>query len=174
MLRQCPRVKLKIAQVLFASLLDSFHARFIPYGARAMPAQTSARQPAEAPSRSVVTRVLDVVASWKVPHRYFTHFYVTSVVASVFWAVQIALSGGTFEAIATRVSPEHRDRSMSIAQIILCWGLMLVQGGRRLFECFAFSKPSSSSMWFAHWLVGLAFYLLVSVSIWIEGAGMLI
>lgn len=164
----------KPPQVLFASLLDSFHARFIPYGARAAPAQASARQPAETSSRSVVTRALDVVASWKVPHRYFTHFYIASVVASVFWAVQVTLRGGAFEAIATRVSPEHRDRSMSITQIVMCWGLMLVQGGRRLYECFAFYKPSSSSMWFAHWLVGLAFYLLMSVSIWIEGTGMLL
>ncbi|PKY04616.1 protein DFG10, partial [Aspergillus campestris IBT 28561] len=160
--------------VLFASLLDSFHARFIPYGARATPAQTSARQPAETPSRSIAGRALDVVASWKVPHRYFTHFYIASVVASVFWAAQVTLRGGAFEAIATRVSPEHRDRSMAIPQIVMCWGLMLVQGGRRLYECFAFYKPSSSSMWFAHWLVGLAFYLLVSVSIWIEGSGTLL
>ena len=153
-------------------MLDSFHARFIPYGPRATPAQASARQSTEASSRSVVARALDVVASWKVPHRYFTHFYIASVVASVFWAVQITLRGSAFEAIATRVSPEHQERSMSITQIVLCWGLMLVQGGRRLYECLAFSKPSSSSMWFAHWLVGLLFYLLVSVSIWIEGTGM--
>lgn len=48
---------------------------------------------------------------------------------------------------------------------------MLIQGARRLYECKAFAKPSASRMWFVHWLVGLAFYLAVSVALWIEGAG---
>ena len=26
-------------------------------------------------------------------------------------------------------------------------------------------------MWFVHWLLGIAFYLAVGVSVWIEGAG---
>ena len=34
-----------------------------------------------------------------------------------------------------------------------------------------FAKPSTSKMWFVHWLLGIAFYLAVGVSVWIEGAG---
>ena len=34
-----------------------------------------------------------------------------------------------------------------------------------------FGKPSTSKMWFVHWLLGIAFYLAVGVSVWIEGAG---
>lgn len=66
------------------------------------------------------------------------------------------------------------QQSMSIHQVFLCWALMLIQGARRLYECKAFAKPSASRMWFVHWLVGLAFYLAVSVALWIEGAGALL
>lgn len=61
---------------------------------------------------------------------------------------------------------------MSVDQVMLCWVLMMIQGARRLQECFVFSKPSSSDMWFVHWLLGIAFYLAAGIAIWIEGAGM--
>ena len=60
---------------------------------------------------------------------------------------------------------------MSIDQIALTWSLMSIQGVRRLFESSMFAKPSTSKMWFVHWLLGIAFYLAVGVSVWIEGAG---
>ncbi len=60
---------------------------------------------------------------------------------------------------------------MSIDQIALTWSLMSIQGVRRLLESSMFAKPSTSKMWFVHWLLGIAFYLAVGVSVWIEGAG---
>ena len=60
---------------------------------------------------------------------------------------------------------------MSIDQIALTWSLMSIQGVRRLLESTMFAKPSSSKMWFVHWLLGITFYLAVAVSVWIEGAG---
>ena len=60
---------------------------------------------------------------------------------------------------------------MSVDQIALTWSLMSLQGVRRLLESTMFAKPSTSKMWFVHWLLGIAFYLAVGVSSWIEGAG---
>jgi len=60
---------------------------------------------------------------------------------------------------------------MTLQQVMVAWALMLVQGARRLYECLAFTKPSSSSqMWIGHWAVGVWFYATVSVAVWIEGS----
>ncbi|KAF7592577.1 hypothetical protein BBP40_012737 [Aspergillus hancockii] len=156
--------------ILSVSLLESLRSRFVPYGARATATVESDATPSEPSSSSPITRLLDYLASLKVPHNYFTQFYIVSVLSSVFWLIQLLCHGPAFQAIATRIHSEHLQKSMSIHQVMLCWILMLVQGVRRLHECFAFSKPSSSQMWFAHWLVGIAFYLAITVTLWIEGA----
>jgi 3-oxo-5-alpha-steroid 4-dehydrogenase 3 len=45
---------------------------------------------------------------------------------------------------------------------------MLAQSLRRLYESYAYAKPSTSSMWIGHWLMGLGFYFLINIAIWIE------
>ncbi|GKZ84606.1 3-oxo-5-alpha-steroid 4-dehydrogenase [Aspergillus niger] len=164
--------------ILSVSILPgSLHSRFIPYGARTTStadSQSSQSSPPASSDSSPAARALDYAAALTVPHSYFTQFYIASVLASVFWAAQLLCQGAVFQAFATRISPEHMQQSMSIHQVFLCWALMLIQGARRLYECKAFAKPSASRMWFVHWLVGLAFYLAVSVALWIEGAGALL
>ncbi|PWY80483.1 hypothetical protein BO70DRAFT_371410 [Aspergillus heteromorphus CBS 117.55] len=100
-------------------------------------------------------RALDFVASLRVPHSYFTHFYIASVLASIFWAMQLL------------ISLEHLQKSISVYQMFSCWIFMLIQGARRLYECNIFFKPSSR-IWFVYWIIGLALYLAVSVALWIE------
>jgi 3-oxo-5-alpha-steroid 4-dehydrogenase 3 len=119
-----------------------------------------------------VTRALDYAAALRVPHSYFTQFYVILVLSSIFWALQLLSHGRAFQAIAARIRPEHLDQAISINQVMLCWCVLLTQGLRRLHECLSFSKPSSSTMWFVHWFAGLGFYLAVAVAVWIEGAGL--
>ncbi|KAL4953412.1 hypothetical protein BDW69DRAFT_4813 [Aspergillus filifer] len=182
--------------IFTVSLPDSLRSRFIPYGARATSAaaaqsetsvSSSTTKPAfksssasfsssslssGPPVGSPVARALDYIAALRVPHSYFTQFYVISVLSSIFWALQLLSHGRAFQAIATRISTEHlQQQHVSINQVMLAWGLMLIQGVRRLHECLSFSKPSSSKMWFVHWLAGLGFYLAVAVAVWIEGAG---
>jgi len=60
---------------------------------------------------------------------------------------------------------------MAPGQIWLVWALMFLQALRRLYEHLYVMRPSASTMWFVHWMLGLSFYLVLSVSIWIEGAG---
>ncbi|PLB46772.1 protein DFG10 [Aspergillus steynii IBT 23096] len=164
--------------ILSVSLPQSLRSRFVPYGARATSTAESNSNPSPSSSKpsssSPITRPLDCLAALKVPHGYFTQFYVASVISSLFWAVQVLSRGAAFQAVAARIRPEHLQNAMSLNQVLLCWALMLVQGTRRLVECLALSKPSSSQMWFGHWLVGVAFYVAVSVAIWIEGTGTLL
>lgn len=62
---------------------------------------------------------------------------------------------------------------MSVNQVILCSALMAIQGGRRLFECISLGKPSQSKMWVVHWVIGLVYYLAMTVAVWVEGIRML-
>lgn len=99
---------------------------------------------------SVLDQLLDRAAAIQVPHNYFTHFYITSVACSLFWAWWLRVWEGN-------------------SQLQLVWFLMLLQGVRRMLESYAYTSSSKSSMWFAHWILGLLFYLTINIAIWIEG-----
>lgn len=66
---------------------------------------------------------------------------------------------------------------MTFEQVKITWLLMLIQGCRRLYECLSLSKEdifsventSESKMFGGHWLMGIAFYIAMSISTWIEG-----
>jgi 3-oxo-5-alpha-steroid 4-dehydrogenase 3 len=141
----------------------------VDYGARATKTPGSSDHAEEAPSR--VTGFLDGLATWTVPHSYFIHFYIVAVLSSIVWATQLLSRGPLFRAIAVRTSEEHLQKSMSLNQVILCWLLMTIQGSRRLYECMTMAKPSASKMWFVHWLLGIAYYIAITLAMWIEGIG---
>jgi 3-oxo-5-alpha-steroid 4-dehydrogenase 3 / polyprenol reductase len=108
----------------------------------------------------------------QVPHSWFLHFYITSVSLSGFWAWQYLTRGLVLRTIAT-----WQDRacgpSMSLEQIYIAWLLMALQGSRRLYESLFVFKPGSSPMWFIHWALGVAFYAVISLAVWIEGSSTL-
>lgn len=63
---------------------------------------------------------------------------------------------------------------MGIEQTLLAWACFAVQTARRLYECLYIQKSGpKSSMWIAHYLVGLLFYSATSVAVWIEGSAAL-
>ncbi|OQE30164.1 hypothetical protein PENFLA_c003G09286 [Penicillium flavigenum] len=167
---------LAAATTISISIPTSLRSRFLAYGPRATSGSISTGSaPPRAQNPSTENKgFLDYLATWQVPHSYFTHFYVASVLSSVFWVAQLLSRGVVFQAIASRVSEDHQRHSMSLTQLVICCVLLAVQGSRRLWECFVFSKSSSSQMWFMHWLLGLAFYLAAGVAIWIEGSGTLL
>jgi len=147
--------------------------RFLAYGSR-----TATDQPSNSSGKSVgkdrdtariqESNILDKFANLRVPHGWFASFYVFSVLASCFWAPQILFSFGLVPYITTSCS--QAGSSMTLQQVMVAWALMLVQGARRLYECLAFTKPSSSQMWIGHWAVGVWFYATMSVAVWIEGS----
>jgi len=112
--------------------------------------------------------MLDHLAKYKVPHSWFTHFYVASVMSSIIWAYQLATRGALFQLVAEH-TPTANTASMDIEQVWFVWVLMLTQGMRRLYECITLSKPSRSRMWIAHWVLGLSFYVFMGIAVWIEG-----
>lgn len=115
------------------------------------------------------------LASWatsvgKVPHSWFIHFYVLSVLSSIFWALEFVTQGPVLNAVA-RAQAQHATASMTVNQVFLAWLLMLLQGARRLYEYFTIIKPSASRMWVVHWLLGTSYYFCMGISVWVEGSG---
>jgi len=112
--------------------------------------------------------VLDAMSRARVPHCWFLHFYVVSTLSSLFWLWQYVSGTALLLRIVT-ASGSPRQTGMSLKRVHLLWFMMAVQGVRRLYESIAFSKPSSSKMWVAHYLIGIMFYLITNVAIWVEG-----
>ena len=119
----------------------------------------------------LVEQILDGLATLQVPHGYFQHFYIASVLSSVFWGVQLFAKESLLQVICQSGEAAASGKSMTMDQIILTWSLLSVQGLRRLIESSLLAKNSASKIWFAHWMLGIAFYLAFGVAIWIEGAG---
>ena len=92
-----------------------------------------------------------------------------SVSSSVFWALQIYIGGTAFEFLASL--SDSRNATMTVGQVFLAWLFMAIQGARRLYESMVFTKPSQSKMWAGLWMIGIAFYVCIGVSVWIEGIG---
>ncbi|KAI9703630.1 MAG: hypothetical protein M1836_007400 [Candelina mexicana] len=166
--------------ILIVNSIPTLRSRFLAYGPRSSPppfkenAHTPskariAQTPSDPSSSSVVISFLDEVSTWTVPHSYFEHFYLTSIFFSLFWLIQFVSTGRIYRSLTSSVSERATSRSMSQEQILITWILMLIQGSRRLYECIVFTKPSQTRMWVVHWLLGIAFYIAMSMAVWIEG-----
>lgn len=108
----------------------------------------------------------------QVPHALFFTFYATYLASATFWAVQYFRGGALLHDLALRQVTSTSPSSLASGQVTFAWFLMILQTTRRLWECNFVMKPSKSTMWFVHWVLGLAYYCGVSVAVWIEGAGM--
>ena len=142
--------------------------RFLAYGSRE-------HAPPQSPNtRRLSTDITSSIAAIRVPHGWFTSFYVVSTSCSLLWASQVILNGQAFRSIATAVGAKRPTESMTLDQVTVTWLLMLLQGIRRLYECLTLTKPSSSRMWIGHWAFGLWYYLSINVAVWIEGSGRIV
>lgn len=135
------------------------------YGAREERPQT--RQKGEAPQEYRLVR--QFAAYTAVPHSWFSSYYYTSVAGLAFWAYQFLRHGRLMQLLASRQASAGLP-SMAMEQVYVTWGLMALQGTRRLLESWALVKPSKSKMGVLHWLLGIAFYAGMSLSVWIEGS----
>lgn len=151
-------------QTLVFHSLPALNNRFVNYGPRAAVISP--------PAQGKTASFLDYLATWRVPHRYFAHYYIVAVLSSAFWASQLLTKGPVFRLVVANTGDEHLQKSMTVHRVLLCSGLMAIQGGRRLYESMVYTKPSSSTMWVVHWLIGLFFYVGITVAVWIEGSGM--
>lgn len=139
----------------------------VDYGAR-----KAQKQPEE--NRGRLVSLIATLTSWaQVPHSWFGAFYLMSVALSVFWLAQYLYNGAVLRLIASRQVAVGAP-SATLGQVELGWLMLFLQGVRRAFEHATVFKPSKSTMWVVHWLLGLFFYLFISVSIWVEGSGLVL
>lgn len=128
---------------------------------------------ANEPRENVMHKTIRLLTSiGQVPHALFFTFYTTYLMSATFWAVQYFRNGVLLNDWALRQATSASPSSMTSGQVIIACILMIVQAMRRLWECKVVMKPSKSTMWFVHWVLGLAYYWGVSVAVWIEGSGM--
>lgn len=111
-----------------------------------------------------------LVGLLEVPHSWFLHFYVVSVAYSAFWAWQY-LTHGTIMGWLAREQVRDGQTSVELSRVFVAWGLMTLQGLRRLYESLFVTKSGSSPMSSLHWIAGVLFYAGMSISVWIEGSG---
>lgn len=159
--------------IILIALIKPLQKRFLPYGSRAQTASKAATNSGAADkkaSEGVVSTMLTYLSSFQVPHSWFSHFYIISLLSSIFWAVQILVQGRFFLYVVAHQKEVPAASSMTVNQTLVSWLFMTIQGSRRLYECITLGKPSQSRMWFVHWILGLAFYLLMGISVWIEGS----
>lgn len=168
------------------SVTPPLRDRFLAYGARASSPKPSAEKreaPAETEqkvkdnvSSNIVSKILDEIADWRVPHNYFWLFYFLSVVMSASWPGEVLyLKGPLYKGVVT--STRTSSTSMTFEQVKITWTMLLVQGGRRMYESLVLSEgakfgtqsKNDSKMWVGHLIMGLLFYTATSVAFWIEG-----
>ena len=162
--------------------IPALSSRFVSYGSRTASSsknsfvqdQSDDAKSSTSPTVSplaVVYGILDTVAAFQVPHAWFTHFYIVSVASSIFWGVQILTQGSCLKAIDELTKSRDGRTGMSPDQTILAWALIGIEGIRRLLESMTSRTSSKSSMFVAHWLLGILFYFAMGVAVWIEGIG---
>lgn len=80
--------------------------------------------------------------------------------------MQVLLQGSTLQHILALA--KESENPISAMQVCIAWLALLLLSFRRLMECY--SMPSSASRMFAgHWVMGLLFYAVTSIAVWIEG-----
>lgn len=149
------------ATLLAGTLIQPFRDRIMNYGSRSTESKTP-----ETDKKSA--NLLEYIASFEVPHTWFTHYYAVSVASSIFWAHQIVARGHAARLLAVYSQPST-TASMTANQVLLAWSMMAFQGMRRLYESVTLTKPSRSKMWVGLWAIGIAYYITMGITVWIEG-----
>lgn len=144
------------------TLVPSFRESIMNYGPRQV---KTSKSPIQDPG--TLMRLIRCVASFQVPHTWFIHYYIVSVASSIFWAFQLYTRGTAYHLMVSY--SKERSTSMTGNQIFLALLIMALQGVRRLYESVTLSKPSQSRMWVGLWVIGIAYYVFMGMSIWIEG-----
>ncbi|RKF60586.1 Polyprenol reductase [Erysiphe neolycopersici] len=160
------------AACLGGVFFTSFRRKVMDYGSRSINETNRVKQKQKF---STTTNLLSQAASFRVPHSWFTHYYIASVLSSYFWLYQIITYGTVVRFLKSLSTTQSLNiSSMSINQVFLTWLLMAIQGSRRLMESLTLMKSSSQSqMWAGIWIIGIIFYIIMGIAVWIEGISQL-
>ena len=138
------------------ALADSFLA----YGARSEQEVNEDNEKSAKQNRPLVgIKLLDCLATFTVPHTWFKHFYVFSLSCSLVLCSMFYYLDYVEAAVL-------QGQNLDIA--VFCSLLMLLQGSRRLLECIYVTRPGSSRMWIGHYAIGLAFYFVTNIAVWVD------
>jgi len=151
---------------LGGTLIPSFRTQIMNYGSRNTSPSLQAISPRP---QSFHSTMFDLVASAQVPHTWFIHYYIVSVLSSLFWGFQLFTRGTVFQFMSSYT--QQSTSSMTVNQVVLAWIFMTLQGVRRLFECSTLTKPSQAKMWIGIWAIGMIYYVFMGIAVWIEGSG---
>lgn len=136
--------------VLIARNIPALRSAFIRYG--------KTRTDKQPTSNSLLLKLAEVT----VPKYWFWHYYLVSASLSAFWAAQFVVC-----VRGTRICMFPWLANVDGRSCIL-WTMMAIQGCRRLYESMCVQKSSSAKMWIGHYMVGIAFYVAMSVSVFAE------
>ncbi|KIW06199.1 uncharacterized protein PV09_02677 [Verruconis gallopava] len=142
------------AAIIGIYAIPPFKSRFLAYGARA------------APSSMPKNGLLDHLAAVTVPHAWFKHFYILSIAACLFWLGVILTQNPILDRVLS--FSKEPEVPVSAMQVSIAWFALILHSVRRYLECLE-AAPSSSRMFVGHWVMGLLFYVVTSVAVWIEG-----
>lgn len=170
-LTSCSVLAITVAPAAERKLLLNYGARR-SHDEPATKDQTTAAK--DHPEDSLFQAVRKLTSLGQVPHSWFFTYYVFYILCAEAWAVQYFMDGPHLLGFLASRQVETTPNTPTVtgSQIVMLWIMMFVQAARRLYECFVVMKPSKSTMWFVHWVLGLGYYFGVSVAIWIEGSGM--
>lgn len=158
-----------IYAIIIVRFIPDLKVRFLDYGARtsASPlAQRNLKHESALPRwmRIQFDPALDWHAEQTVPHDWFTHFYLICFSCSAYW---IFHHGKVLEAMITKPDAMQSAASWE-GRTFIAMVLLQLQALRRLYECLVIAKPSKSRMWIGHYAIGVAFYLVTNIAVWIE------
>ena len=157
--------------LLIRTAPESIYFQFLGYGPRGPSSHAGPVGQPDKNKKWLGTLATAIRSASQVPHSWFLHFYLTSVIYSAFWATQLLTRGSVVTYLAQRQA-EGGGPSMTLGQVALMWAMLAVQGSRRLYESLWVLKLSSTSeMWVIHWFLGVGLYLSLGISVWIEGSG---
>ena len=139
------------ACVIFVRIVPVLHKAFIPYGKTRTVTQKSSL---------LLPRLADIT----VPKNWFWHYYLLSTSLSIFCGIQFAACSRGSCLCLIKSTGAVDGRSW------LVWGMLFVQGCRRLYETLLIQKLSSAKMWIGHYLIGCAFYLMMNLAVFLEAS----
>jgi 3-oxo-5-alpha-steroid 4-dehydrogenase 3 len=163
-------------QIVVIYLAPPLRQRFLSYGVRDSSEDIKGHHPREPPKYrpppskfelaasapfTPFLPLLDRLALLRVPHSWFKHFYILSVLSAFFWSFQFLTHGPAARALTQETIPDTLSFDPA-----LCF--FFVHSLRRLYETVAFDKQSSSTMWIGHYLLGLLHYAGANAALWAE------
>lgn len=159
------------SSLLILTILVIF-VKYLPFLRTTVLAYGKLTQTVERPTSAIATWL----ASLTVPKQWFTHFYLNGLAFALATGYEIyslldhGRRGVMLDLLRKWDTPVMGD-GQPVEECV--WGLaiMTAQLMRRSYECLFVERPSlMARMHFAHYALGVGFYIIMVLGSWVEGA----